>query len=128
MNAEPLDRVRTAGWSMFCADGAGVVSKPAEGLGKMMTVIVNVFEAAGLTVPEKKAETMPLRTPNQTPLNSPLVIEAAGQRPRSFCNWAALSTRPPTLRQRSNHDSDLRGHASIGLSRSRTIWRTIRSR
>ena len=53
--------------------------KSAEGLAKMMTVIVAVFEAAGLTVSEKKAETMLLRTPNQAPLTSPLVLEAAGQ-------------------------------------------------
>ena len=48
----------------------------------MMTVIVTVFEAAGLTVSEKKTETMLLRTPNQAPQTSPLVIEAAGQRYR----------------------------------------------
>ena len=47
---------------------------------KMMTVIVTVFEAAGLTVSEKKTETMLLRTPGQAPCASPLVIEAAGQR------------------------------------------------
>ena len=29
---------------------------------------------------EKKIETMLLRTPSQTPLSSPLVVEAAGQR------------------------------------------------
>ena len=48
----------------------------------MMTVIVTVFEAAGLTVPEKKTETMLLRTPDQTPPATPLIIEAAGQRYR----------------------------------------------
>ena len=52
--------------------------KSAEGLAKMMTVIVTVFEAAGLTVSEK-TETMLLRTPDQEPCTSPLVIEAAGQ-------------------------------------------------
>ena len=46
-----------------------------------MTVVVTVFEAAGLTVTEK-TETMPLRTPDQAPRTSPLVIEAAGQRYR----------------------------------------------
>ena len=45
-----------------------------------VTNMVNVFEAAGLKVSEQKMETMLLRSPNQTPLNSPLVIEAAGQR------------------------------------------------
>ena len=46
-----------------------------------MTVIVTVFEVAGLTVSEK-TETMLLRTPDQAPCTSPLVIEAAGQRCR----------------------------------------------
>ena len=46
-----------------------------------MTVIVTVFEAAGLTVSEK-TETMLLRTPDQAPCTSPLVIETAGQRYR----------------------------------------------
>ena len=54
--------------------------KSAEGLAKMMTVIVTVFEAAGLTVSEKETETMLLRTPNQAIRTSPLVVEAAGQR------------------------------------------------
>ena len=48
----------------------------------MMTVIVTVFEAAGLTVSERKTETMSLRTPGQMFLAPPLVIEAAGQRYR----------------------------------------------
>ena len=39
--------------------------KSAEGLAKMMTVIVTVFEAAGLTVSEK-TEAMLLRTPYLT--------------------------------------------------------------
>ena len=51
----------------------------AEGLAKIMTVIVTVFEAAGLTVSEKKTETMPLRTADQTTLAPPLDIETAGQ-------------------------------------------------
>ncbi|MEP3868643.1 MAG: hypothetical protein ABJM32_09625, partial [Parasphingorhabdus sp.] len=52
----------------------------AEGLARMMTVIVTVFEAVGLTVSEKKTETMLLRTPDQTFTTSPLAIEAAGQK------------------------------------------------
>ena len=65
---------------MLYADDAGIASKSAEGLAKMMTVIVTVFEAAGLTVSENKTETMLLRTPNQASRTSPLVVEAAGQR------------------------------------------------
>ena len=67
---------------MLYADDAGTVSKSSEGLAKMMTVIVTVLEAAGLTVSEKKTETMLPRTPDQAPCASPLVIEAAGQRYR----------------------------------------------
>ena len=62
---------------MLYAADAGI--KSAKGLAKMMTVIVTVFEAAGLAVFEKKTETMLLRTPNHAPRTSPLVIEAAGQ-------------------------------------------------
>ena len=67
---------------MSYADDAGIVSRSAEGLANMMTVIVTVFEAAGLTVLERKTETMLLRTPGQTSLAPPLVIEGAGQRYR----------------------------------------------
>ena len=55
---------------MGYADDACLLSKSAEGLAKMMTVIVTVFEAAGLTISEKKTETMLLRTPNQAPQTS----------------------------------------------------------
>ena len=67
---------------MLYADDAVIVSKSAEGLAKMMTVIVTDFEAAGPTVSEKRTETMLLRTPDQAPRTSPLVIEAAGQKYR----------------------------------------------
>ena len=56
---------------MLYADDAGIVSKSAEGLAKILTVIVTGFEAAGLAVSEKKAETMLLRTPDQAPCTSP---------------------------------------------------------
>ena len=64
--------------------------KSAEGLAKMMTVIVTVFEAVGLTVSEKNTETMLLRTPDQAPCTSPLVIEAAGQRYRRTTQFLDL--------------------------------------
>ena len=66
-SSDPLACVRTAVWGMLYADDAGIVFKSSEGLVKMMTVIVTVFEAAGLTVSEKKTETMLLRTPDQAP-------------------------------------------------------------
>ena len=59
---EPLACVRRLVWGMRYADDEGIVSKSAEGLTKMMTVIVTAFEAAGLTVSEKKTETMLLDT------------------------------------------------------------------
>ena len=51
---------------MLYADDADIGSMSAEGLAKMMTVIVTVFGAAGLTVSKQKTETM-LRAPNQAP-------------------------------------------------------------
>ena len=50
--SDPLAYVRRAAWVMLYADDAGIVSKSAKGLAKMMIVIVTVFEAAGLTVAE----------------------------------------------------------------------------
>ena len=76
----PLACLKRALWGMLYADDAGIVSKFAEGLAKLLTVIVAVFEEAGLTVSEKKTETMLLRRTDQTILAPPLVIEAAGQR------------------------------------------------
>ena len=74
---------------MMYADDAGIVSKSAEGLAKMMTVIVTVFEAAGLTMSEK-TETMLLRTPDRAPCTSPLVIEAAVERYRRTTQFLYL--------------------------------------
>ena len=76
VKVDPLTYLRREVWGMLYADDAGIVSKSAGGLAKMMTV----FEPASLTVFEKKTETMPLRTPNQAPQTPPLVIEAAGLR------------------------------------------------
>ena len=66
------------------------MSKSAEGLAKMMTVIVTVFKEADLTVSEKKTETMLLRTTDQAPRTSPLAIEAAGQRYRQATHFSYL--------------------------------------
>ena len=49
-----------------------------------------MFEAAGLTVSEKKTETMMVRTPNQAPLSSPLVVEAAGQKYKQTSQFVYL--------------------------------------
>ena len=66
VNSDPLTCVWRAVWGVLYADDAGNVSKSAEGLAKVMTVIVTVFEAAGLTVSEK-TETLLLWTPDQAP-------------------------------------------------------------
>ena len=50
ISSDPLACVRRAVWGMLYANDAGIASKSPEGLAKMMTVIVTVFEAAGLTV------------------------------------------------------------------------------
>ena len=67
VSSDPLACLRMAVWGMLYTDDAGIGSKSAEGVAEMMTVIVTVFEAAGLTVSEKKTETMLLRTPDQAP-------------------------------------------------------------
>ena len=73
---------------MLFADDAGIVSKSAEALAKLMTLIVTVFETAGLTVSEKKTETMLLQTRDRTPTAPSLV--AAGQRYRQTTQFLQL--------------------------------------
>ena len=55
---EALAKVQRAIWGMLYADDAGIVSRSPHGLAKMMAIIVEVSEAFGLTVSEKKTETM----------------------------------------------------------------------
>ena len=80
----PLEKVRRAVWAMLYADDAGVVSKSADGLATMMTIIVEVFRGFGLTASEKKTETLLMQVkdnqPPPRPSPPPLVIQAAGQR------------------------------------------------
>ena len=62
-----LDRVRRVVWGMLYADDAGIVSRSPTGLARMMAVIVEVFGAFGLTVSEKKTETLlMMRAPEKT--------------------------------------------------------------
>ena len=78
MGPEPaMDYVRRAVWGMLYADDACVVSRSAQGLAKMMEVVVEVCRACALTVSANKTETMcmpPPRTPRTV-----VQIEAAGQ-------------------------------------------------
>ena len=53
VSSDPLACVWRAVRGMLYADDAEIVLKSADGLAKMMTVIVTVFEAAGLTVSKK---------------------------------------------------------------------------
>ena len=81
----PLERVRRAVWGMLYADDACVVSRSQEGLTRMMTIIAKVFGAFGLTVSEKKTETLLMRPLEKQPKKGgspppPLVIESAGQK------------------------------------------------
>lgn len=105
---------------MLYTDDAAIVSKSAEGLTKMTTtVIVTVFQAArGLTVWENKTENMLLRTPEQTPLPPPLVIEAAGQ---GHTQTARLLYLGGIIRE--NVDLSLEIDRRISL-----IWETTHSR
>ena len=60
-----LDRVRREVWGILYADDAGIVSRSPAGLTIMMTVIVEVFGAFGLTVSENKTETLLMRAPEK---------------------------------------------------------------
>ena len=73
---------------MLFADNVGVDLQSVEGFAKKITVIVVVFEAAGLTV----TETMFLQTPDQTTLTPPLAIKAVGQRCKQTAQLSYLGS------------------------------------
>ena len=72
-----LECVRRAVWGMLYADDACIVSRSPRGLELMMTVIIKVCGAFGMTVSEKKTETMQMPIPHG-PV-TPITINAAGQ-------------------------------------------------
>ena len=81
----PLERARRAVWGMLYADDAGVVTISQEGLTRMVTLILDVFGAFGLTVSEKKTETLLMRAPKKKSKKGaspplPLAIEEAGKK------------------------------------------------
>ena len=127
VEVEPLACACEGQPGVCCTPTAGIVSKSAEGLAKMMPVIVTVFEAAGLTVFEKKTETMLLPTLNQVLPTSPLIVEAAGQRymqmTQVLCLGGLIDANADIMPRRSNDGSDSRGHATTVSSASCTIWR-----
>ena len=83
-----LGRVRRKVWGMLYTDDAGIVSRSPAGLARTMTAIVEVFGGFGLTVSEKKTETLLMRAlekaqqPGETPTPPlpALEIAAAGQK------------------------------------------------
>ena len=80
-----------------------------------------VVEAAGLTVSEKKTETMLQRTPDQAPRTAPLVIEAAGRTSRKATQLLYLgglvNANTDIMPEVDGFDSH--GHATNGFSGSR---------
>ena len=63
---------------MLYADDAGIVACTSASRAKIMTAIVEKCDAFGLTVSEKKTETIVLRPPGEPAQQ--LMIQAAGQR------------------------------------------------
>ena len=130
----PLERARRAVWGMLYADDAGVVSRSQEGLTRMMTTIVEVLGKFGLTVSEKKTETLLTRAPEKQPKKGgspppPLVIEAAGQKyaqTAQFRYLGGLSTKMANSRRRSTTGAEQRGHASGGSPGSSSTGREHR--
>lgn len=92
--------VQMAAWGILHTGDAGTVSKSAQGLATMMTIIVDVLEPVGLTMSEKKAEVMLLRTPNHSPRTLPLPMEAAGQRCRQAMPFLYLPVGGLIFKQR----------------------------
>ena len=128
----PLERARRAVWGMLYADDACVVSRSQEGLTIMMTTIVEVFGEFGLTVSEKKTETLLKRAPEKQPKKGgspppPLVIEAAGEKyaqTAQFRYLGGLVNEDGELTQEINHRSRAAWAMSQELfDRPRAPWR-----
>ena len=133
VSLDPLACVPRAVWGMLYADKAGNVSKSAEGLAKMMTVIVTVFEAAGLAVSEKKTETMLLRTPNRA--NPQLTARRRSSGPEVFADDAVSVPGRPCRPKRRHYARDERTDPTrVGMLQSvqagavrYMVWRMPRS-
>ena len=83
---------------MLYADDAEIVFRLPAGLARMMTVIVEVFGAFGLTVSEKKTKTLLMWAPDKaqqpeetlTPPLPALEIAAAGQKYHQVYQFVCL--------------------------------------
>ena len=92
-----LECVRHAVWEKLFADDACIVSRSPRGLELMMAVIVKVCGAFGLTISEKKTETMQMPIPHGL---AQITINAAGQHYRqtaSFIYLGGTVTETPNL-------------------------------
>ena len=131
-----LERVRRAVWGILYADDAGVVSRSQEGLTRMMTIIVEVLGALGLTVSENKTEILLMRAPEKQPKKGespppPLVIETAGQKyaqTAQFRYLGGLVDEDDELTQEINPRSNaawayIRRFSRELLERPRAPWR-----
>ena len=83
-----LECVRRAVWGMLYADDACIVSRSPQGLERMMAIFVDVFGAFGLTVSEKKTETMCLPIPHAPA--TPITFNAMGQQYRQTTSFIYL--------------------------------------
>ena len=72
-----LECVRRAVWGMLYVDNACILSRTPKGLERMMATLVDVFGAFGLTVSERKTETMSLPT-SHAPA-TPIAFNETGQ-------------------------------------------------
>ena len=71
-----LECVRCAIWGMLYADDACIVSRSPRGLGRVMAVCVEVFDASGLAISERKTETMCMPIPRALAMK--IVFNATG--------------------------------------------------
>ena len=83
-----LECVRRAIWGMLYADAACIVSRSPRGLGRMMTVFVEVFGKFGLTISESKTKAMCMPIP-RAPATK-IVFNATGQQYRQTTSFTYL--------------------------------------
>ena len=83
-----LECVRRAFGGMLYADDACIVSRSPRGLGRVMAVFVEVFDAFGLTISESKTKTMCMPIP-RAPATK-IVFNATGQQYRQTTSFTFL--------------------------------------
>ena len=130
LEVEPLACVRRSVCGMLYSDDAGIVFKSTGDLASM-TVVVTVFDSAGLTVPETETETTLLRTLNKILPAPPLVVDTVVRGIYTDDEFSVsgrgLINASADILPEIKDGSDSRGHATIVLSLSRTIWKMLRS-